>query len=150
MTHISNDLKIIIKNLGLYENFRLELIKNDFKTIFPSPLCEHISPSFLKKSQLLIAVDSHEWLNEIGCHKDKIEGRLSGYGVKSVRFKLGRVFRKKNPPPVKISSVKIPDDVMEVVTNSIKDGEVRKALLKAVRASYKRERNIKSFRSSYL
>ncbi|NOY39182.1 MAG: DUF721 domain-containing protein [Nitrospirae bacterium] len=139
MKSITTELSDIIKDLGLYEEFRLEFLRKDFRTLFPPPMGEHLYPSTLKRGQLLIIVDSHVWLNEIRLHKEEMKKRLSGYGVESIRFKLGRVFKKKKGRPVPPAAPgNIPEELIEDVTLKIKDPHIRESLLNAIRSSMRR------------
>lgn len=136
MKPLNTDLEEIIKNLGLYEKMRLYLIQRDFEKVFPPPLSEHIYPSSLSKDQLLIIVDSSEWLHEVGLRKEAIEARLGSYGISSVRFKLGRVYRKKRRVKKALKTpVRVPDELYDEVTSRINDPSIRESMLKAIRAS---------------
>jgi len=100
---------------------------------------EHLYPSTLKRGQLLIIVDSHVWLNEIRLHKEEMKKRLSGYGIESIRFKLGRVFKKKMGRPAPPTAPgNIPEELIDDVTLKIKDPHIRESLLKAIRSSMRR------------
>ncbi len=48
MKNLIPDLEEIIRDLGLYEEFRLFKIRRDFEKILPPPLSDHVYPSFLK------------------------------------------------------------------------------------------------------
>jgi hypothetical protein len=137
---IITELVAITKDLGLYDGLRLEFIKNDFQTLFPA-LSDHLYPSFFNNGQLLILVDSREWLSEVRLRSEEIVKRLSSHGVRSVRFKLGRIPRKKGGSPSRPThETHPPEDVIESITSEIKDPELKNALSRAVRASMRRKK----------
>jgi len=139
MESIAGELSDIIKDLGLYEGFRLESLRRDFEAVFPPPLSEHLYPSALKRGQLLIIVDSHVWLNEIRLHKEEMQRRLARYGVESIRFKLGRVFRKKRGRPAQLPPpCNVPEDMVDEVMVKVKDPRLRESLLSAIKSSMRR------------
>lgn len=85
----------ILKNLGIQEGVSLALIRNDWQTIFDNTLSSHMSPSKLLKSELLLNVDSPIWLQQLSYCKNEIIKKLAAYGVKEVRFRLGRISQEK-------------------------------------------------------
>ncbi|HEB76096.1 MAG TPA: DUF721 domain-containing protein [Nitrospirae bacterium] len=143
MEPLTGGLSEIIKELGLYEGLKLEFLRRDFSTIFPPPMGEHIHPSSLRRGQLLVVVDSHVWLNELRLHENEMLKRLSGYGVESIRFKLGRVYSKKGRGTAARPSTadcSIPEEVLNDVESKIRDPHVRESLLGAIRSSMRRRR----------
>ncbi|MGQ9569555.1 MAG: DUF721 domain-containing protein [Thermodesulfovibrionales bacterium] len=88
----AGDLLIpFIKSLGIEDNIRLSEIKKKWNILFKDPLLFHIYPLKLSEGEILINVNSPIWLHELNYYKDDIVKKLSGYGVKEVRFRLGRV-----------------------------------------------------------
>ena len=84
-------LASVIKDLGIADGVKFAEIKRDWNTIFSQPLSFHMSPSLLTNMELLIFVDSPAWLQELSFFKEEIIRKLEPYGVKSLRFRLGRV-----------------------------------------------------------
>jgi len=80
-----------VREFGIEAGVRLAEMKRDWCNLFQKPLSSHMSPSFLSHEDLLISVDSPVWLQELNFCKGDIMKKLSAYGVKAVRFKLGRV-----------------------------------------------------------
>ena len=87
-----------LKRLGIEEEVRLNRIRQDWDTLFSKPLSSHMSPSKLLEGELLITADSPIWMQQLGFLKNEITGKLSPYGVKRLRFRVGRVSRKKESP----------------------------------------------------
>ncbi len=54
-----------------------------------------MSPASLREGELLINVDSPVWLQQLNFYKDTIIKKLNGFGIKTVRFKMGRVLPEK-------------------------------------------------------
>jgi hypothetical protein len=51
-------------------------------------------PSLLSGGELLLTVDSPVWLQELNFCRDMIIRKLESYGVRTIRFRLGRVSAK--------------------------------------------------------
>jgi len=83
----------LLKELGLEEAARFERIKKEWSTAFREPLSLHMAPSALKNGELLIAVDSPVWLQQISLFKADIMKNVSPFGVKEVRFRIGLIGR---------------------------------------------------------
>jgi hypothetical protein len=84
-------LSPLLKRLGIDEAVRLQQIRNDWQTLFDQPLSLHMSPSRLFEGDLLLSVDSPAWMQQLGFYKKEILTKLSGYGVRDLRFRIGRV-----------------------------------------------------------
>lgn len=84
-------LASVIRDLGIAAGVKFAEIKRDWNTLFGWPLSFHMSPAQFSNSELLIFVDSPAWLQELSFFREEILGKLKSYGVKSVRFRLGRV-----------------------------------------------------------
>jgi len=84
-------LASVIKDLGIADGVRFAEIKRDWNALFGQPLSFHMSPSMFSNSELLIFVDSPAWLQELSFFREDIRRKLESYGVKSIRFRLGRV-----------------------------------------------------------
>jgi hypothetical protein len=85
----------IIKELGINDGVRLAEIKRNWYQIFNKPLVYHMSPFMLSKDEILLNVDSPVWLQELNFYKEDIIRKMSSYGVRTVRFRLGRVSTKE-------------------------------------------------------
>lgn len=90
-------LQTFIGELGIEDGLRFAEIKKNWFNLFNEPLSSHMSPCTLSEGELLINVDSPVWLQELHYYKGNIADRLSPFGVKDVRFKLGRVSTKVKP-----------------------------------------------------
>jgi len=88
-------LASVIKDLGIADGVKFAEIKRDWNALFDQPLSFHMSPSMLSNGELLIFVDSPAWLQELSFFREDIRRKLESYGVKSIRFRLGRVATKK-------------------------------------------------------
>ena len=85
----------LIRNLGIEDSVRLGRIRNEWAVIFEKPVSLHMAPAGIKEKELLINVDSPVWLQQLNFYKDTIIKKLSGFGIKTVRFKIGRVLPEK-------------------------------------------------------
>jgi hypothetical protein len=80
-----------VREFGLEEAVRFDLIKREWSNTFGEPLSAHMSPARLKNGELLVNVDSPLWLQQLTFLKTQVVGKLSPFGVKELRFILGRV-----------------------------------------------------------
>jgi hypothetical protein len=88
----------VIRDLGIRNGVRLAGIRKAWSSVFTGPLPLHTYPLVLSGNELLIAVDSPVWLQELQFHREDILRRLSPYEVKAVRFRIGRVSTYAEPP----------------------------------------------------
>jgi hypothetical protein len=84
-------LSPLLRRLGIDEAVRLQQLRNDWKSLFEQPLSLHMSPSRLFEGDLLLSVDSPAWMQQLVFYKKEILTKLSGYGVRDLRFRIGRV-----------------------------------------------------------
>jgi hypothetical protein len=89
-----NLLLPLIRNLGIEDGIRLAEIHKNWYDLFKDPLASHMSPYNLSEGEILLTVDSPVWLQELNYYKVDIVKKLNPYGVKDVRFRLGRVSTK--------------------------------------------------------
>ncbi|MEW6052176.1 MAG: DUF721 domain-containing protein [Nitrospirota bacterium] len=80
----------LIRDLGLQEGVALARMKKEWHVLFQKPLVHHITPAHLSEGELLLYVDSPVWLQELNFFKHEIVRKLNSYGVREVRFRLGR------------------------------------------------------------
>ena len=83
-----------IRELGIEDGVKLAEIRRNWYNLFDKPLSYHMSPLILSKGEILLNVDSPVWLQELTFYKEDIIKKMSSYGVKTVRFRLGRVSTK--------------------------------------------------------
>lgn len=128
----------VVKRLGIESGVRLSRIKNDWHNLFERPLSLHMSPSRLTEGELLLNVDSPIWIQQLNFLKKEILAKLSGHGVREIRFRIGKVSHVRNSEetcqkPSELSS----DDAsfIECLVNQISDAELRNAVRAAAEKS---------------
>jgi hypothetical protein len=132
----------IIKRLGIEDGVRLIRIKNDWHKLFDRPLAIHMSPSRLSEGELLLNVDSPMWIQQLSYYKREIINKLSFYGVRDVRFRIGKIVSKKEGrsagPLTEISS----EDRIFIsgLVSGISDGELKEAVKGAAEKSLRRKK----------
>ena len=87
----------LISDLGIRDGVRLAGIRKDWSSIFADPVPLHTYPLTLSGDELVVAVDSPVWLQEMQFYKENVIKRLASYGVKAVRFRIGRVSAPAKP-----------------------------------------------------
>lgn len=128
----------ILKNLGIEESVRLAQIKNNWHDIFSKPLSAHMFPSKLSEAELLINVDSPIWMQQLSFYKKEILGKLNAYGVKNVRFRIGKVLQKKQTvrPGQKNTALSGEETIfMSEVLSGISDENLKASVKKALEKS---------------
>jgi hypothetical protein len=87
----------LISDLGIRDGVRLAGIRKDWSSIFADPVPLHTYALMLSGDELLIAVDSPVWLQELQFYKENIVEKLASHGVKAIRFRIGRVSAPSKP-----------------------------------------------------
>lgn len=89
MNRVDSLLVPFIRELGIEDGVRFAEIKMNWHNLFNKPLSYHMSLSMLSGDEIVLNVDSPVWLQELIFYKEEIIKKLSAYGVKAVRFRLG-------------------------------------------------------------
>jgi hypothetical protein len=136
MNRADSLLRPLIIDLGIEGAVRLDEIKRSWNTLFREPLSFHMTPAAFSSGELLIIVDSPVWLQELKFYKEDITGKLNHYGVKTVRFRLGRISdaAKSGPASRKAKVKKITETGHLFIRKAVADihDEGLKETLKAV------------------
>ena len=110
---------------------RLGRISSNWDSLFKGALSQHTLPEALNGSTLTVSVDSPAWLQETRFHKSAMLSRLSPYGVRELRFRLGSVRRDAPPPQCEPRAREAgPDDILEVegMVSEIGDDDLRESI----------------------
>jgi hypothetical protein len=126
-------LASVIKDLGIADGVKFAEIKRDWNSLFDQPLSLHMSPSQFSNSELLIFVDSPAWLQELSFFREEIRRKLELYGVKSIRFRLGRVAtdtkkRVRNQKTGCKQLTNVEQEIVKEMVSSIDDEGLKVAL----------------------
>ncbi len=145
MKRVGTLLPPLLKELGLEEAARFERIRKEWSTVFREPLSLHMSPSALKNGELLIAVDSPVWLQQVSLFRADIVKKVSPFGVKDVRFRIGRAGRmggrredtaqtlSRKKPSLGADALREIDDTV----SGLKDTGVREIVRRAMEQSFR-------------
>lgn len=138
MERISRAFKDIIAELGIEKAVTVENLRTRWEEILGETISIHTYPSFYKNGQLIINVDSPEWLNELKYHRQSILTKLKPFEISSVRFKLGRL--KKNagrimPGDRSIELNEREKGFAEDTASQIEDSSLRETIRKAIERS---------------
>ncbi len=130
-------LNRFIENNGIHESIRLLEMKKDWNKLFAKPLSLHMFPSVLSEGNLIINVDSNIWLQELNFYKDEIIKKLHPYGVKNVRFRLGKILKqtKSGFKSQKIKNYSLPPEELsyiEEILSFVNDSELREKIRNAM------------------
>jgi hypothetical protein len=131
-------LSPLLKRLGVDEAVRLQQIRNDWQTLFEKPLLSHMSPSRLFGGDLLLSVDSPVWMQQLGFCKKEILQKLSGYGVRDLRFRIGTVSTKNRQKGHTRKEVQLsPDEILFIsdAVSDVSDDLLRETIRKTIEKS---------------
>jgi predicted nucleic acid-binding Zn ribbon protein len=112
-------LSPLLKRLGVDEAVRLQQIRNDWQALFGKPLLSHMSPSRLFGGDLLLSVDSPAWMQQLGFCKKEILQKLSGYGVRDLKFRIGRVSTKNRQKVSDVSDDLLRETIRKTIEKSL-------------------------------
>ncbi len=138
MERISKAFELIIRNLGLEKALTVENLRKNWGAVLGDTIAVHTAPAFLKERQLLISVDSPEWLHELQYHKPLILSKLRSYDITSVRFKIGKIRRHPAPPSGRNTGNAVSDQVKDFAVGTsekIKDAHLRDQIRKTIERS---------------
>ncbi len=118
----------VVKRLGIESGVRLSQIKKDWHTLFEKPLSLHMYPSRLTEGELLLNVDSPIWIQQLNFFRKDILTKLSRYGVREIRFRIGKISLVKvceepRPKPSELSSEDA--SFIECLVDHISDVELK-------------------------
>jgi hypothetical protein len=128
----------VLRKLGIEAGVRLAQMKNEWHTLFDKSLSLHMFPVRLSEGELLLSVDSPIWIQQLTYYKREIIGKLAGYGVKEVRFRIGAVSRTKQAPasPPPLSPLSAEDQgFVDALAGCVRDPEVGRAVSAAAERS---------------
>lgn len=128
----------ILRTLGLESGVRLARIKSDWYGLFDEQVTSQLFPSTLSGSELLLYVSSPIWMQQFSYHKDQILKKLNSYGVKNIRFRLGKIppGKQKTAVPRKIPQINPEQRLyIEKLLKDIPDENLKEAVKKAMEKS---------------
>jgi len=138
----------MLKQLGIENGVRLERIRNDWPEIFEKSISSHMFPATLKEGELLLHVESPAWMQQLTYYKKEIVRKLSSYAVTDVRFRLGRITKKKQKQeaekPMRLLSpeeISFAASVVADIRNEALKESIRKAIEKSLAADRKPHRD---------
>lgn len=127
----------LLRRLGIEDGVRLARIQASWDGIFDRPLSQHISPARFAEGELLINVESPPWLQQLSYCKRDIVDKLRPFGVREVRFRVGRIYRKSGqtgPPAEKTLAPEDREFIAELVAG-VPDEDLRAAVRAAAERS---------------
>jgi hypothetical protein len=139
-------LEPLIAKLGIAEGVRLVRLKTDWDEIFEKPLSLHMRPSKYSEGTLLLNVDSTLWIHQLSYHKNAILEKLRPYGVRDIRFRVGKLSRRATHTPDAGRLREISAEELSFIgslVSGIGDDELREAIKGAAERSLRTEREEK-------
>lgn len=132
MERAYSEISRLARDLGMENALALYRIRSRWGELFGEPLSLHASPLNLREGQLLVAVDSPAWRQQLSYYKEDMLAKLAPLGVKGMRMRLGPVARKPRRTPLPPRELKEEDlCFIESMLSSIEDGELREGIRRA-------------------
>jgi predicted nucleic acid-binding Zn ribbon protein len=127
-----SEISRLARELGMENGLALYRIRSRWGELFGEPLSLHASPLSLREGQLLVAVDSPAWRQQLSYYQEDMLTRLAPLGVRSIRMRLGPVMRKRVRPPAPPAELKERDRrFIESLLSAIEDGDLREGIRRA-------------------
>lgn len=131
----------LVKELRIEDGIRLIELRKNWDNLFDEPLSSHMSPHKLSEGEILLNVDSPVWLQELNFCKKNIIDRLSSYGIREIRLRLGRVL-EKTKYRVKCQGARVTNlstkelSYIENAVSQINDEELSKTIRRAIERAF--------------
>lgn len=146
MKSLADIISPILRESGLEEGVRFNLLKKKWDGLFQEPLRLHLYPASLKEGELIVNVDSPIWLQEVTLQRENFLKALKPFGLKGIKFRLGRVSQtKKASRSVHEKgkrSKKLPQETLRFIDETIdqlKDIELKEIIRAAMEKSLSHE-----------
>jgi hypothetical protein len=134
---IDSLLAPVIKNLDIEDGVRFAGIRKNWQLLFKKPLTYHAAPSVLSGGELVLNVDSPAWLQELKFFTGDIIKKLSPFGVRTIRLRLGKVKESisveqgaRRSAPVQFTPEEI--DYIQQTVSGVYDEELRGTIRAAI------------------
>jgi hypothetical protein len=127
----------MLKRLGIESGVRLERIRTDWFSIFEADLSSHMYPASCADRELLLNVDSPVWMQQLTYYRKDNIGKLGPYGIANVRFRIGKLQKKKQQQGRKKVRQLSADDLSfaSSVVSDIADEQLKESIRKAIEKS---------------
>ena len=127
-------LKKFVKDFGLAGGAVFSAVCRRWPEIVGEGIAAHTYPDIVKGKILTLIVDSPQWMHHLGFYKEEIINKLDAYGVKDVRFRLGKLPAKAVETTDELP-VELSDDDLRYIENTVRgldDDEMKKAFKKLI------------------
>lgn len=128
----------MLKHLGLESGVKLQRIRNDWHSIFDKSISSHIFPAVLNEGELLLNVESPAWMQQLTYYKKEIVKKLGPYGISEIRFRLGKIPKKKQPGTEKKLARELSSEEVLFISSAVagfSDENLKASIKKAIEKS---------------
>ncbi|RME65978.1 MAG: DUF721 domain-containing protein [Nitrospirae bacterium] len=141
MDLIGDELLRVLSELGLKDTYTLSVIQQKRDKIFGEFLANHLWPTRVHEGVLFINVSSRQMLLSINSLKPEILKKLSPYGIKDIKLKIGpvRPLKLKKQSIPKPKDTPLPEDLNRALQTEVKDPALRETIQKAIKAFLSRK-----------
>ncbi|UCG78130.1 MAG: DUF721 domain-containing protein [Nitrospirota bacterium] len=144
MERLSKAFEDLIRELGIGKAVTVEMLRRRWNEIVGDTISGHTDPDHYKGGKLVINVDSAEWLHELQYYQTNILSKLEPFDITSVRFKLGRIRKKRTSEPLNKEATTVSDkdrEFAQETSSAIKSDQLKNAIRKAIERSLGDERS---------
>ena len=136
LSRASEAIEPLARDLGLEPALKLYRIRKAWTSAVGNPLALHTWPASLASGRLTVHADNPAWLQQAGYFREKMTDKLASFGVRELRFRLGRIARdapSHKPTPLRRRE---PDhEFIESLLKDIEDEDLRDSVRRAAKKS---------------
>lgn len=135
MHSLRNILSKFVKDAGIEGGLALNNVRRQWEQIVGQTVSAHTSPDIIKGGILTIIVDTPQWMHHLSFYKDDISSKLGPFGIKGIRFRIGRLPVSAAEKEI-IADAELSEEDLKYIDNtvrSIKDEELRNKFRNLIR-----------------
>ncbi|GAB4542260.1 MAG: hypothetical protein Fur0020_11750 [Thermodesulfovibrionia bacterium] len=91
MESIGNIIGRFSRDLGLEVGRRINNIRKEWHNLVGETIASHSYPAEIRGDLLILTVETPQWMHHLTFFNREITEKLEGFGIKRVRFRLGKL-----------------------------------------------------------
>jgi len=134
MYSIRSVLKKLSSDYGIENGMAVNSIRSAWAHLMGEAVAAHTYPFLAKNGILTISVDSPQWMHHLSFYKEEITAKLGRYGIKDVRFRVGKIPPSGEKPPISVTP-ELSDEELRYIDNTLrglKDDDLRQKFRKLI------------------
>jgi len=120
----------IAKDIGLESGRKIHNIRKEWSNLVGKTIATHAYPETIRGDMLILTVETPQWMHHLTFYKEEISLKLNAFGIKQVRFKLGKLPDSHNSVHEKKDLLLTEDDkrYLNDTLRNINDEELKERL----------------------